>query len=187
MVLWTIRVAAEVEILKRRGRLIASNQWIPRGYDQAYRWMANQLSVRVGPPPAGCHYPLWAWYQWAGACRPRPDLRTRAHLPKGQRGVRITFEADPAQILLSDFDGWHAVLNHHYLPKNDSDAAVFEQKLESVGNQCMNEIKLEIEQSWQCIFDLGQSSKNAAKLSIQAVLWELRLAQVREMYFFTAR
>ncbi len=191
MDLWIIRNAAECEILKRDGRLTANEQWIPQEYRQAYRWMATQLAVRVGQPPQGCHYPLWAWYQWSGPRRERPDLRSRAHLPTGQRGVRIAFKADPQQVLLSDFDRWHAVLNQQYLSKNDYDARDFEQKFENKGKYNNARKLMLIRKSWEKIFDVEplckSSREHALQFSIQAVLWELRLDQVHEMRFFIAR
>lgn len=177
--------------MERCGRLRASGNRIPREHKVAYHWMSNQLAARVGQPPRNCRYPLWAWYQWGGAHRPRPDLRARAHLPSGQRGVRIEFDIDPRHVLLSDFDGWHAVLNRQYVPENDADAKAFEEQFESFGLLRSAEMELKIYQSWQHIFDLKRSSRgwgeDPSKLSIQAVLWELSLQQVRDMRFFIAR
>ncbi|UYZ73367.1 DUF3841 domain-containing protein [Moraxella bovis] len=54
---------------------------------------------------------MWAWYHAHGANKPKPDLRKSGHLPKGERGVRIEFTLPKERVLLSNFDGWHAVLN----------------------------------------------------------------------------
>ena len=71
----------------------------------AYDWMVEQMERRLGPRPKPGAYPLWAWYQWDGAARRRPDLRSSAHVPGGTKAVRIEFEIAEEQIVLSDFSG----------------------------------------------------------------------------------
>lgn len=96
-------------------------------------------------------------------------MRSRAHLPVGTKGARIEFEAAEDRILASDFDGWHAVLNHPFAAEDERDD----------------------ERSWVAIFDLGggRSSYRAdpSERSVQATLWSVELGQVRAIAWFTAR
>lgn len=88
--------------------LTTNERFINPDFRRAYDWMISELARRVtSPPEVGC-YPLWAWWRWWGARRPRPDLRFH-HIPQGTRGVRIHFEIDSSQVLLSDYMGWHSV------------------------------------------------------------------------------
>lgn len=66
----------------------------------SYQWMIEQARQRIGPEPAGCESLIWAWYQWQDQQKPKPDLRFRAHLPKGTAGVRLEIEIDDSHALI---------------------------------------------------------------------------------------
>lgn len=139
----------------------------------SYRWMARELSRRVGPPTQRSQVPVWAWCQWRGALCRRPDLRAGGHLPPGVRGVRLELEIDASRLLPSDFELWHYALNGWYLPASLGDERAFEAFPDPS----------RIAPSWQRIFDLAWSNRRYAvpssQKSIQAVLWELRPADLR--------
>ena len=42
--------------------------------DVPYRWMAAQMARRIGPPPDGVTFPVWAWHTMYWEHR-RPDMR----------------------------------------------------------------------------------------------------------------
>ena len=46
------------------------------GFDEAYKWIALQMEKRVGPPPEGVKFPVWAWYMQNGKHK-KPDLRIK--------------------------------------------------------------------------------------------------------------
>lgn len=125
MILFSIRNAAEVEILYQTGFLHASKRWIDPDFKLAYDWMAHQLASRISLPPKGVTYPIWAWYRYAGISKPRPDLRERGHLCVKTQGALPTLQVEPTSVLLSDYVDWHAVLNGCYLGKNDQDDEEF--------------------------------------------------------------
>ena len=56
--------------------------------------------------------PRWAWYKY-DETKYRPDLRYSGYLKKGVKGVMIEFEESFENVLLTDFDEWHLVLNSH--------------------------------------------------------------------------
>ena len=122
MKVWTIQTQEAWQRLKDTATLRISEEHIePKELLPAYRWMAAQMKVRIGPPPAGVEYPIWVWYQYRDAAHPRPDLRHRAHLPPGTAGVRLECEVAEESVLLSDFDLWHSVLNERYLARSDAE------------------------------------------------------------------
>jgi hypothetical protein len=145
--------------------------------------MAKQMVLRIGKPPGRSRAPLWAWKVWSRRT-PKPDLRSRAHLPSGTAGVRIEFEAPPDCVLLSDFTRWHVVLNRQFLSDNaeEDDAAA---------TRMSGDRKLRIERSWERIFELDRGDPEYwgpfGDRGIQATLWQIELAQVRKVTSFTAR
>lgn len=180
MTLWTIQHEDAFAELKRTGVLRADGAHLMFGgeYRRAYDWMAMQLRRRIGPPPEGARYPLWAWYQWEGA-RKRRDLRCSGYAPRGTPMVQLTFEIGEAEVLLSDFDAWHLVLAGDYLADSELDWENFR------GGEA------ETAASWERIFDLDRHTPGwdtpPQERSIQAVFWELRWSQIRKTEHFIAK
>ena len=195
MILWTIQSPAAVAALEREGILVANSGMPDPLYRPAFQWMARQMSQRLGSRPRHSR-PLWARRVWDSS-HPRPDLRQSGHLPPGQRGARIEFVADPACVLLSDFDLWHYVLNYWYLPTSTRDDAAFEALVMAAGLSFDmkplpdSHLHSRIEASWDRIFDLNTFIKDItrrrAKRSIQATFWSLPMNAVRDVTWFTAR
>ena len=196
MLLWTIQSPAAVAALERKGVLVADHGAPEPSFRPAFDWMARRMSQRLGPPPPNGR-PLWAWQVWSAATA-RPDLRSSGHLPRGQRGARIGFVADPARVVLSDFEGWHYVLNHWYLPASSRDERLFAAQVRAAGldhhtHRLIPDRRLQshIEASWDRIFRIGPSggrpSRHLAVASTQATFWSLPRASVRSIQWFTAR
>lgn len=198
MRLWAIQTIDAWNALQRTGVLRANPNVIDDSMLAAYRWMVARMHERLGRSPEGCQFPIWAWYQWQGQNRCKPDLRSHAHLEKGSHGVRIEIEADETDVLLSDFELWHFVLNYWYLPESEAEGELFDAELATVGldfyrTKPLPDLKYHrrIEESWFRIFDLewsavGMTSQKEGK-AIQGVLWELRKEQVSDMKEFVAR
>lgn len=198
MILWTIQSREAWQVLQTQGIFLCYDQYVDKDDLNAYEWMVEKMNklIPVQRPDNG--FPLWAWYQWEGEKRKKPDLRSAAHLPRGQRGVRIEFQIDDHLVLLSDFELWHYVLNYWYLPTSTTDGENFDKKLAQQGlsfyktkplpDPAFHEI---ITKSWERIFDIEWEEKDIAapraKKSIQATFWELPLANVRRVDEFVAR
>lgn len=45
-----------------------------RQFANAYDWMSRYMTEKIGPPPEGIKYPVWAWYRLRTR-QTRPDLR----------------------------------------------------------------------------------------------------------------
>jgi hypothetical protein len=117
--------------------------------------------------------------------------------------VRKQHGLEAAQVLLSDFELWHYVLNYGYLPKTEKEGEAFENELTAAGlslTGCSLRTPLpharyrqSIEQSWERIFDLTWTDPEHAIVSrtknrcIQGTMWELRLDEVVDSKEFTAR
>ena len=135
MILWTIQPLTVWKALQSKGQIQAREVFVDKHFRPAYRWMRDQMRLRLGPPPSSNSFPLWAWYQWQGASKKRPDLRFSGHLPSGETGVLIEFLAEADEVLLSDFELWHYVLNYLYLPSSSRDEAQFDSVLSVVCSQ----------------------------------------------------
>ena len=182
--LWTIQSEAAFERFRETGVLRADpNHLIFDGsFRSSYDWMSAQMRNRIGAAPDGVQYPVWAWYQWEGQ-RKRRDLRCSGYANRGIPMVQITFEADPRDFLLSDFDAWHFVLNNNYLADNKADWDAFCAIREPQTDQ--------ITASWDKIFDLNRYTPNwdlePEFRSVQATLWEIRMSQVIKVEHFLAK
>ncbi|HYO73983.1 MAG TPA: DUF3841 domain-containing protein [Archangium sp.] len=195
MRLWTIRSGPERSLLEQQGVLRTDGRRVPRYRRDAYAWMGEQLAKRVGPPPRGCRYPLWAWVQYGGENRLRPDLRATGHCPPGTHAVRIEAVLPRESVLLSDFQKWHAVLNRTYLAHSEPEARDFEKALRRAGVANAwpypEPFASRVIKSWERVFELSGGEEAhwgpARERQLQAVFWELRAAQVRRLTPFVAR
>jgi hypothetical protein len=193
MVLWTIQHVAAWERLQRNGLLRADGRRIWPHFRDSYRWMAEQMRLRLSPPGGG--FPLWGWYRCEGIRRERPDLRAAGYLRTGTPGVRIEFELPDSMVLLSDFEAWHCVLNRSLLSLTEHEFETFHAELDSTGVDgrwpYAEPFRSRVVSSWQRIFDLEGGDPEwrgpPSGRSIQATFWELRLPQVRRVDFFRAR
>ncbi len=157
----------------------------------AYEWLAEQMVQRGLPRPDLDRYPVWAWYQWAGPRKQRPDLRTQSlkHWAAERRHVLLELEVDASVALLHDYDAWHFCLNYSYFGRRREDND-FDRRCEAAGvcsvrqkpmpHQALHD---ELVASWQGIFDMALSrvvvGSTVSNQVIQATLWELRPEYVR--------
>ena len=195
MRLWTIQSMAAWELLQREQVLVAAPRYIDEDFIEPYTWLTKQMEYRLRSKSDS--WPLWAWYQWNGINRPKPDLRSIGHLPKGERGVRIEFEQSDDGVLLSDFVLWHYVLNYWYLPETEADSDAFmaelsEHNLDDFLKRLLPApYRQRIEDSWNRIFDLNwfdeYLTQPYSQKSIQATFWKLRFHQIRDVKAFTSR
>jgi|GEM_PF-3643164 len=111
-----------------RGRLRADAALVMKRnpyYIVAYRWMIKQMEKRIGVAPEGVTFPLWAWRAYDGEVA-RPDIENDdIYIGCDDYMVRLDIPDD--QVLVSDFNLWHNVLNFSYLPKNDEEARMIEE------------------------------------------------------------
>ena len=173
------------------------HQLFEQSWWPAYRWITDQMRRRIGPPPENTCVPIWAWYQCEGL-RKRPDLRSRGHVPPGERAVRIEFDCSDGAALLSDFSLWHFVLNYWYLPASEAEGHRFESELTARGLSFYRQKPLpdhdyhgKVVESWERIFDLDWSGPDGSEpkeeKSIQATVWEIALDQITDYRFFVGR
>lgn len=168
----------------------------PWTFKDSYDWLVKEMKERVGNPPRhGVNYPWWGWYKYKGKNK-KPDLRNIGLGNTGEYEYCIEIEIPDKEILLSDHDLWHCVLN-------DCEISHFEYESEELYEEAYNKyqeylmtlspetrekIKLN---SWKEIFDSEYKEERDKDWTnrnfIQCNFWELRLDQVVRVQKFKCR
>ena len=166
--------------------------------------------MKVGTPPQGVNYPIWAWHTREGK-RKMPDLRQSGFGEKGTELVRMEIEIPEDQVVLSDFDLWSAMMYFVNLNiRSDEEDEEFrkrmyaacgcdwafdlfwtrdEKKVEGLSEAAI-QIKSEIIESWDRCFDVDAPYNELYGYpgkTIQATFWELRIEQVRKVWRFRCK
>ena len=193
MRVWTIQPVEVWEELNKKGYFIcdptkadyiSDKEW---NFKEAYDWLVGQMQYRIGRRPIGVSYPIWAWHthDWQ---HKKPDLRKVGLGNKGQKSVCIEVEIPDNQIVLTDFDAWHFVLNKWYFDDSHSEEEwkMLHAKYDRLDRDVKEKVKI---QSWQKVFDVSpfQTEWCHRGRSIQATSCVLHLKDVKDVRFFTAR
>lgn len=154
---------------------------------QAYNWLVKQMEEKIGKRPEGVTYPIWAWHtrEWK---HKKPDLRLSGYMARGEKAVLLELEIPDNEIVLSDFDAWHFVLNRWYLSGAlneedcDRDEAMFETLPSAEKEQTLHK-------SWKRVFDTTPFNNDwtCRGRYIQATFWVLKSEYVKKVQFFTAK
>lgn len=147
----------------------------PEGHDArrvaAYDWIAAQLARR-DPRPEGVRWPLWAWWCIGEDGPVRPDLR---RYRQNEPGVMLELRVAARRVLLTDFDGWHNVLNDEFSGRGLT--WYWEEEAAAAGDVArLRWLERRKRQSWRrCL------AVNPARPT-QAVLWEIQPEDVRKRW-----
>lgn len=166
---------------------------IDEWFDRSYSWMREKMIERIGPAPAQDVYPTWAFYQWWGSDKKKPDLRYRSARMFAERRTcaLMTLEIPDDQVLLSDYDGFHFPLNSWYLGDetrgDEIHKFVCENKFHSFEDYPLI-LQQEIKDSWNQIFDLDCVPPllefDKKDQVIQATFWEIKPEYLKEAIRF---
>ncbi len=114
MTLWTMQPVELYQSILETGKYICDpKQGSMPEFIEMYDWLVEQMKERVGKPPEGVIYPVWAWYAQNGK-HYKPDLRSErwGYGSAGDKFACIEIEVPDELVLLTDFDLWGIVLNH---------------------------------------------------------------------------
>lgn len=205
MLLWTIQNSLAYEKMMETGILKANEDYLfcEDELRFAYDWITQKMHEQGIIAPEGINYPVWAWYQWEGK-RKRRDMREGGYANRGEKIVQLTIEVPDKDVMLSDFDCFHYVLNYWYLPASMEDSDAFDKEYDDSGYSCndlqdmsiqtkeMRKLREKIEKSWDRIFDLEHEDGNLiyglnSTKSIQATFWQLKPEQVIRAETFIAK
>lgn len=189
MKLWTIQGIDIYEQLMKEGYVFCTKPQFADSpsFIRSYQWMAMQMRERIGEPPVKViEYPMWAWFQYNSAKDKKPP-RNPANIREGLSAY-MEIELPQTDILLSDFQCWHHVLNGWYITQNKK----LGKKIDSLDKQAGKllgfedypiDIQKEIESEWPLVFDIDKQNRWFApqrkrNKSIQATFWMLKKENV---------
>ena len=189
MILWTIQPEEVFDEIQNNGvyRCDINKSGMKDFADLQYDWMVSQMKKRIGPPPEGVTYPVWAYYRWSYT-KKRPDLRAVRWYwgQKGDKFYRLEIEIPDDEVLLSDFDGWAwQVLNSWLFSDTEEEDKKIEKFYKSLSPEEQKEYKFK---NWERVFDISPLDNGWIRRgeSIQATFWELRKEHILKVTAFTS-
>lgn len=184
MRLWTIQKENAYKQVLEDGSYSCDSRLsvMGRDYKECYDWMASQMKKRVGPPPDGIEYPIWAWYKWEGKHH-KPDLRMERwnNGYKGDIFACIELEVPEKSILLSDFDAWSIILLNGFVSDTEK-----EQKELTALYEVSQDKKHFKQCNWERAFDISpfENDWTLRGDSIQATFWEIKREYIVDVSLF---
>lgn len=160
---------------------------------RSYHWISEQMDQKIRMRPEPDTYPTWAYYQWYGPNKKKPDLRyTGARcFAENRTCALMTLEIPDDQVLLSEYDAWHFVLNGSYLGNEKRSDEIWDFKFENKFHNYEDYpiwLKKEIEESWLTVFDFKKSREllefTEDQQIIQATFWEIKPEYLKEAVKF---
>ncbi len=186
MKLWTIQPENVFNELQSTGlyRCDINKSFMKEYALVQYDWLVMQMRKRLGNPPEGVNYPVWAWKKWRFD-HDMPDLRAERwyYGAKGEKFFRLEIEISDSQVLLSDFDAWSVMLNEGLLSYSEHE----DSELEKIYNALSDDEKIIFRsKNWERVFDITPFNNEwmCRGESIQATFWELRIEQVKKVKMF---
>lgn len=188
MKLWTIQPVEVYEQILKRGYYVCDGRKTDKHFRERYKWLCQQMKEKIGKPPKNVSYPVWAWHT-RNFKRKKPDLRSSEYGYSGTKMVCLEIDIPDNEVLLSDFDAWHCVLNKWYLNTECWDEETFDKDHAWLDSLLPEERKKVIEKSWQGIFNLEPKETDwcARGKWIQATFWILKKEYIKKVQFFTVR
>jgi hypothetical protein len=189
--LWTIQPIEVLTEIESKGFFICNDTLSENLQDEnfvkAYNWLVTEMEKRIGVKPKDVTYPIWAWHteEWK---HKKPDLRCAGHAKRGTKMICMELEIPDNEVLLSDFDKWHAVLNDWFNDTSTNEAEWEEQHdwFDNLPKSEQEKVKLE---SWSRIFNTEpfQNDWTSNGRYIQATFWKLEKTYIKKVQHFTAK
>ena len=127
MKLITFQTSEALKNLIKNGYLECDEEYIDfkkSGY--TYEWVLEKMNEKI-PNVYNIKYPLWAWVKFKnGICPPK-------HKGNSIDGfdVKITFNKNKNEVLVTDFRRYSFILNNLYIPDSKKDKELFDNELKN--------------------------------------------------------
>ena len=181
MRLWTIQPKCVIDILNEKG-VFTCDELLSVNYEDfkdSYLWLVEQMDKKIKHID-NLKLPLWAWhtYNW------KNSLEDFDFSDVKEDSVCIEFEINENEVVLSDFDAWHFVLNKWWFDDSYSEEEwiSLNENFDKLPIEEQNKLKKE---SWIKIFDVSkyQNEWFTRGRYIQATFWELRKDMIRNIKY----
>ena len=188
MIVWSIQPINVYEQILKTGYYHCDGRKVDKFFRESYQWLCKEMIEKIGAPPKGVKYPVWAWHT-RNFKHKKPDLRNASYSFRGDKMVCLELQIPDNEILLTDFDAWHFVLNKWYLNTNCWDEETYDKDHECLDSLSQEQREIEIEKSWQGIYNLNpkETDWNCRGKYIQATFWEIKKENIKNVRFFTAK
>ena len=189
MKLWTIQPPEILKIIEETGSFICdkNKSFYGEDFKNPYKWMIKHMDLHCIPRPDDVSLPIWAWHTWNWKHK-KPDFRMLGLGIRGKKYVCIELDIPDNEVLLSDFDSWHCVLNDSYNNpgKTENEWKELEERYESLNPVYQRMCK---HLSWVDIFDVTPFDNGFCCIGkyIQAVFWEIKKENIISVKEFIAR
>lgn len=155
----------------------SNDRW---SFKESYLWLKSQMIKQNIAHENNNSHLIWGWYKWGAKPERSPDLRYNStkNFYQNEKFVLMELDIPAERLCLTDYDGWHYVLNYWLLEKTK-----FSNKFNKQFNFYLEkplsnpEAHQIIEQSWQKIFTFKECRKlleiTKKAQSIQATFFEI--------------
>lgn len=187
MTLWTIQPEELYHSILKTGKYVCDPQkfGMPE-FTEMYDWLVVQMRKRIGEPPDGVIYPVWAWHTQRSK-RQKPDLRSErlANGYDGDKLVCLEIEVPDEQVLLSDFDLWSLILLDALITETEEEDNEIDKIYKALAPEKQLELKYE---NWKRVFDITSLDNEWMRRGswIQATFWVLTKDMIKKVRYFTA-
>ena len=189
MILYTLQPTAVVDLMKKNGRFICDINKSEYANDEkfinAYNWLIEQMKTKIGCPK-NSKYPIWAWYKLDAS--QENMIEKIKHFfgcsPISESSAIIELEIPDEDVVLTDYNLWHDVLNDRWINPGENEKQWDElyDWFHTLPYDVREELKL---RSWQEVFDTNYYSSDwiVVGRDVQATFWELRYEYVKNITY----
>ena len=152
--LWTFQPLEILDVLEENGTFICdenkSTYLQENSFKHAYNWLAKQMTLFIGKKPKNVKYPIWAWYLVDSANTQPKACHFSLYDPEEDLSkVCLELEVPLNQVMLTDYDAWHNVLNSDYYSTLTGDD--WEKEMDWIDMQDLKLRNYLIKKSWEKI------------------------------------
>ena len=179
ILVWTKQHENVAEIIEKEGRYTAKRHIIAKTADdheglvlRCYDWLVKYLPDK----PRDADYPVWVSMEKEATMMLQPGF------------VMLELEIDEEIITKINIEKWTSITNYSYIPLDEKDKKRHAQMLEEYGTNDIKafstafypQIKREIEQSWQRLFD--DDITITGNKNYYGNIWEIKKEWVKKVY-----
>lgn len=157
-------------------------------YMDAYNWMVGKMKKRIGSPKInGVEYPIWGW---ANHGNRKKEIKPYEFDSNLDELAVINMDIPENELLLSDFDLWHYVLNKSSIYPHNSSLGKLKREAKKYGYRFWDfpiGLQNRVMESWELIFDLNKRLKlwpQKQNRWIQATFWQIKREWIRDVKIY---